>query len=273
MRACIWNCCVCCVFCATEARDTSDVGVELGKWRRVPAKLHSVMLHETDEKSDFVNFVFRMFVVRRYRPSVWQRLVPGIPAAGVPDWGFVKQAFKEAYEKEDLIFPGNYRPTILRAWRNARFVQLKTKSVPYLREEQTIRLLYTALPREELALYSQRPCPLTFGVMYDRLLSELSFLSGAFGEYGIKLMLDMLVLLGAVPPQAISRWPTACPGYAEKLAVLFPELPAALHLKALYWIHRQFSATFAFSFAESCAQLCWDHRRLSGSLDDQAFFE
>ena len=70
MRACIWNCCVCCVFCATEARDTSDVGVELGKWRRVPAKLHSVMLHETDEKSDFVNFVFRMFVVRRYRPSV-----------------------------------------------------------------------------------------------------------------------------------------------------------------------------------------------------------
>ena len=112
-------------------------------------------------------------------------------------------------------------------------------------------------------------CPRTFGIMYDKLHAELAPLPGVFGEYGIKLMLDMAVLLGAVPPAAISRWPVACPGYAETLAVVFPGLPAALHLQALYWVHRSFARTWRFQFPESCAQLCWDHRRQSWIVDDQ----
>ena len=81
-------------------------------------------------------------------------------------------------------------------------------------------------------------------------------------------MLDMLVMLGSVPREAISRWPVVCPGYQATLAVLFPGLDPGLHLQALYWVHRQLGHKWRFEFPESCAQLCWDHRRVHGSLND-----
>ena len=246
---------------ATQARDTSDVGVELPNWRRVPGALHFVMLHENLLPSDYLNFMFRMFVVRRYQPRVWQRLVPSIPAAGEPHWKLMLHALAEAYRLEDKIFHGNYRPCTLRG--HARSKQ------KHEREEHTLRLLYRALPTREIQDFASTACPRTFGVMYDKLHAELASLPGVFGDYGIKLMLDMLVLLGAVPPAAISRWPVACPGYTETLAVVFPGLPAALHLQALYWVHRDFGKTWRFQFPESCAQLCWDHRRGAGILPDR----
>ena len=43
---------------AAQARDTSDVGVQLRNWRPVPGRLHSVLLGEEDDDSDFFNFVF-----------------------------------------------------------------------------------------------------------------------------------------------------------------------------------------------------------------------
>ena len=72
------------------------------------------MLHENGLPSDYLNFMFRMFVVRRYTPGVWQRLVPGIPAAGEPRWKLVRHAFAEAYRLKEQIYCGNYRPAVLR---------------------------------------------------------------------------------------------------------------------------------------------------------------
>ena len=67
------------------ARDTSDVGVMLGMWMRNGAHaLHCVLVQEPGFASDYVNFMFRLFVLRRYRMDVWQRLVPAIPPIGEP---------------------------------------------------------------------------------------------------------------------------------------------------------------------------------------------
>ena len=239
------------------------------KWRRVRGALHCVLVEEKGCESDYLNFMFRMFVVRRYRVGVWQRLVPAIPAVGQPSWGRVRNAFKVAYDVEDRIFPHQYRPTTLRGYFDRRHEwQCAQQLEHHVREELTLKLLYRALPRREIHDFVSAACPRTFGAMYDKLREDLGHISGVFGDYGIKLMLDMLVFLGAVPPAAISRWPVACPGYQTTLAAIFPGLPETLHLQALYWVHRQFGRTWRLQFPESCAQLCWDHRRQAGSLDD-----
>ena len=173
---------------------------------------------------------------------------------------------------QEKIFPGNFRPVTLRGFYDARRVWQSAPRAKHLREEMTLRLLYEALPLRAIQSFAAAACPLTFGELFDQLRSNLEQLSGVFGDYGIKLMLDMLVLLGGVPATAISRWPVACPGYAETLAVLFPGLPPALHLQALYWVHREFGKTWFFQFPESCAQLCWNHRRRAGRLDDTIEF-
>ena len=85
---------------ATQARDTSDVGVELKQWQQVPGALHSVRLHEAEgrcqTKSDYLHFVFRVFVARRYHSTIWRRLLPAIPPAGKPNWKAVRQVFADA---------------------------------------------------------------------------------------------------------------------------------------------------------------------------------
>ena len=82
-------------------------------------------------------------------------------------------------------------------------------------------------------------------------------------------MLDMLVMQGSVPEWVLSRWPVDCPAYRSSLATLFPGLPVQDHLVALYWVHMELGKKWRFMFPESCAQLCWGHRRQSGALDDE----
>ena len=137
------------------------------------------------------------------------------------------------------------------------------------REIWTLKMLYVSLPEREIEEFTTAACPSTFAAMYDKLKANLGqCMSGVFGDYGIKAMLDMLVMQGSVPQWVLSRWPTDCPGYRIALATLFPGLPPADHLTALYWVHRELGKTWRFLFPESCAQLCWDHRRQTGALDD-----
>ena len=253
-----------------KVRDTSDVGVELRNWVRAPGALHCQLVGEEQLSGDFVNFVFRLFVVRRYHPQTWLRLVPGIPPAGEPDWKSLQYAFREAYSLDLPIFQTNFRPTTLHGhcdeagqWHCARQLE------KHKREELTLRLLYQALPRQEIQNYAAEACPRTFAAMIDKMEADLGRLRGVFGNYGIKIMLDMLVMTGSVPREAISRWPVDCPGYQATLAALFPGLDKSLHLKALYWVHRQLCGRWRFEFPESCAQLYWDHRRVNGTLKDR----
>ena len=126
------------------------------------------------------------------------------------------------------------------------------------------------MPRREIQDFAAEACLRTFAALVDALQKALGRLRGVWGDYNIKTMLDLLVLLGCVPPGAISRWPVACPGYQESFAVLFPGLKEEHHLKALYWVHRRLTrGVWRFQFPESAAQLCWDHRRLNGTLVDR----
>ena len=174
------------------------------------------------------------------------------------------------FGSEEKVFPHQFRPTTLRGYRDeAGVLKSVTRMTHEAREVLTLKLLYRALPRHEILDFVAAACPCTLGALYDKMKENLSLtLQGVFGDYGIKLMLDMLVLSGGVPPEALSRWPTDCPGYRNALATLFPRLPSAEHLRALHWVHRELGKTWRLQFPESCAQLCWDHRRQSGVFDD-----
>ena len=211
-----------------------------------------------------------MFVVRRYRPEVWQRLVPACPAAGTPAWLNMLSVFAKLFAEGCAVFPRNFRPTTLRSYVDASGRRQSVDGLSrQLREVTTLKLLYRALPRQEIEAFAAAASPDTFANMYDKVKMNLNMsLHGVFGDYGIKCMLVMLVLTGGVPPEALSRWPTDCPGYRSALATLFPGLPPAKHLQALYWVHVQLGKTWRFNLPESCAQLCWHHRRQQGALDD-----
>ena len=243
----------------------------LGFWIQAGSALHCVLADERNCKSDYANFVFRLFVLRRYRVEVWQRLVPAIPAAGTPTWSALRSTFKSLFCNEEKVFPHQFRPTTLHHYRDT--VDGKLKEVVWMtreaREVKTLQLSYQALPRREIENYATAACPCGFAAIYDKLRQNCEVLmQGVFGDYGMKLMLDLLVLTGAAPQETLSRWPVDCPGYRAPLATLFPGLPAKEHLRALYWVHRALRQTWPFEFPESCAQLCWDHRRMTGALDD-----
>ena len=260
----------------TEARDASDVGPELRVWRRAEGAPHFVLDDDVVERhvpSDYVNFIYRLFVMKRYRENVWVRLVPCIPAAGEPSWDKLREAFWDAYGGEAKLFKGNFRPTTLRGYHDSAGQWCGTENLQkHEREQVTLKALWEALPRREIELFALEACPRSFADMVDKMRANFVNLRGVFGEYNVKLMLDLLVLLGCVPQEAISRWPVACPGYQLTLARIFPGLTGGegSQLKALYWIHRQLTnGRWRFLFPESCAQLCWDHRRRNGSLDDR----
>ena len=236
---------------------------------RAPGARHCVLQGEEYADSDFLNFVFRLFAVRRYDGPMWRRLVPGIPPVGEPAWDTLQTQFREAYAIHAQIFQSNFRPGTMRGYvaPGGRFHGTYGLTRDE-REVLTLQLLYGALPRGAIQDFAAEACPRTFADMIDKMRVNFAPIRGVFGDYSIKVMLDMLVMLGSVPRDSISRWPTACPGYRRSLASLFPGLPEELHLLALYWVHRQLGRTWRFEFPESCAQLCWDHRRVTGSLSD-----
>ena len=138
---------------------------------------------------------------------------------------------------------------------------------PEDRELMTLRMLYEALPKREIEEFTRAACPSSFAAMYDTLRENLKQrMSGVYGGYGIKLALDVLVAQGSIPDSVLSRWPSDCPGYQASLATLFPGLQDTYYLQALYWVHMKLSEKWRLLFPESCAQLCWDHRRVSGNF-------
>ena len=230
--------------------------------------MHFIM--EGESGGNFLNYLFRMFVARRYRDGVWQRLVLAIPVSGRPTWAKLRDVFADVFAKGEKLFPGMFRPTTLKSYRPRLGGPEKstTGMKPEVREMWTLRMLYASLPEREIEEFTRAACPSTFAAMYDKMKTYLGLrVKGVFGDYGIKITLDVLVLQG-VPERVLSRWPVDCPGYRSSLATLFPGLPPAEHLTALHWVHMQMNKKWRLIFPESCAHLCWDMRRQSGCLDD-----
>ena len=133
------------------------MGVMLGMWTKAGSASHCVLVDEPpDCESDYVNFMFRLFVLRRYRPEVWQRLVPAIPPIGTPTWPAIRSALKSMFRQRKKVFPHQLRPTTLHHFRDKR--DGKKKDVVgwsrEAREVKTLQLLYQALPRSEIENYA-----------------------------------------------------------------------------------------------------------------------
>ena len=98
----------------------------------------------------------------------------------------------------------------------------------------TLKMLYASLPKREIEQFIGAACPSSFGAMYDSLKENLrQRVSGVFADYGVKCMLDMLVMQGVVPQWMLSRWPTDCPGYRGSQVALFPGLHFTDYRRAL----------------------------------------
>ena len=137
------------------------------------------------------------------------------------------------------------------------------------REVLTLRLMWDHLPSDTLDMYVKAPSAASFKTLYECMLDSIRAVStGILGDYQWKCVLDALVMSDFVADEHISMWPLG-PGTKSALRRLFPGLPVGLRLKALYWCHREL-ATIAggrLRFPESIMHLCWDERRVSGSLN------
>ena len=250
------------------ARDTADVGSFLPLFSKRVGQ-HYVMAGE--HGGDFRTFLFRMFVLRRYnRENVWLRLVPAIPTEGEPDWEDLGERLQSIFDEPGTVFSSSFRYTQCNKVRNKSGQwQSLVAACPSDREVALWRAVYAAVPTQACEAFAAEPSREHFGDMYNQLLANLQrFQRGAIGEYSVKCMLDMVVVLGAAPDWTVSCWPVACPGYTSGLAMLFPGLPTQARLQALYWVHMQLCLHWRFEFPESVAHLCWHHRRVTGQFDD-----
>ncbi len=137
----------------------------------------------------------------------------------------------------------------------------------------TCKLLWSCIPDASLDSYEARPSGERFAAFYDAMVARFrAHTSGMMGDHCVKCFLDLMVCSQVVPDHHLTRWPTSCPGYLAGLGKIFPTLPTERRLQALQFLHRELRVPEVggarFRFPESCMQLCWDHRREAGSLED-----
>ena len=137
------------------------------------------------------------------------------------------------------------------------------------RDVLTLKLLWQALPQPELRQYGRQPSTVTWVVFYDTFRSAVSeTMLGAYDDYMMKVTLDPLMAVAVVKDSHLSRWPTGCPGYKSFLTETYPNIDKTEYLACMQHIHWELSHLHNYHFGDTMAQLCWDHRRASGSLRD-----
>ena len=110
----------------------------------------------------------------------------------------------------------------------------------------------------------------TYAFLYDAIDSEVAARTkGIFGDYGLKLTLDILICSGRVDSAHISKWPMKCDGYPETMKRVFPNLPRGEWFNALLFIYRELAGSRSLMFPSVIMHLCWSKRRESGMLDDR----
>ena len=93
-------------------------------------------------------------------------------------------------------------------------------------------------------------------------------MKGAWGPYALKLILDILVVMGFISSAHICLWPVECEGYKKSMKGMFPNLDESEWLHAFHYIHLQLSHKFHCTFPEIIMHLCWKKRRADGKLVD-----
>ena len=166
----------------------------------------------------------------------------------------------------------NYYSSTLRSYSaDGRIWQGIAGLDPAARELLPLRLLWDSIPWQELADYRSDPSRDSFGVWYDKFWLNVGLRQkGAFGEYNMKLTLDLLICSKRVQEHHVSRWPTNCPGHHASMTALFPGMPKRQWYSAMLWLHRQVSPHHNLTFPNTFMHLCWEKRRQAGALNDHA---
>ena len=195
----------------------------------------------------------------------------------VPDFEEVEKAVNAAYEraeratpKESKLHGGLYRVTTLKNVSDdggLNFRDAPTDKVK--RDTAGIKLAWQALPKAVLVCYQENPSRDFFKAALLQFQANLANLQkGMMGDYMVKLMLDVVVMAGAVENGTISSWPAHCPAYLAAIPKLYPGIPTEDWFLAFSHWHHFIGSSRGMSLAQALAQLCWEERRKSGVLKD-----
>ena len=198
------------------------------------------------------------------------------PKAKQPNWKGLEKALESVYRKQRKgcsAHGGLYRHPKLRKYRMKKTEEWQKVNLKRMsrakRDVVTMKLLWQALPQPELRKYGRQPTSITWAAFYDAFRSAVSeTIAGAYDDYMMKVTLDPLIAVGVVKDSHLSRWPTGCPGYQAFLEQTYPNIDKSDYLACMQHIHWELSHLHNFNFCDTMAQLCWDHRRQSGSLHD-----
>ena len=221
-----------------------------------------------------MGWAFPAAAIFRYHnnPALWAEFVDKklIKPGKTPNWKALGELLEEKWATKGKVFGGLYHPPVLRSystnggttWRDPPFNLAK-------RDILAMQLLWEAAPSRELKAYEANPGMETFTDLYSEFKAKIQACTkGLVGNYGLKVILDLMVLGGWVCDAHLAMWPADCPGYISGLNHLFRRLPSTLRLNALLFVHRELNGKCALTFPESAAQLCWAKRRRAGSLRD-----
>ena len=232
--------------------------------------------HATDDGEVCTpRFMMICMAYRRYnRAGVWKTIIDAgaFPCGQEPVWDKLQGALRVVFEGGGPVLSGVYYPSTLRSYS---VDGINWSGVAGLdsaaREFLTLRILWDSIPRQELADYVSDPSRETFAAWYDKFMGNIGMRQkGAFGEYNMKLILDLLLCSKRMRDEHISRWPIHCPGYQAPMRTLFPGMPKKHWYTAMLWLHREVAPRHNLLFAETLMHLCWDKRRQAGALKDSA---
>jgi hypothetical protein len=98
-----------------------------------------------------------------------------------------------------------------------------------------------------------------FKKFYNKLRASIrGSVSGCFGEYGFKRLLDVIVVGAAVDRKHVADWPGNCPGYKTGLHKVFDSsLAVKQYTDALFTLHSYREDAQNLCVGETSMMLCW----------------
>ena len=272
-----------------SVKDTSDTSFFLDLHGSLP--IHSILI---------LALWFRHFGNMTLWAKFIQRGCLGVDRGREPDWALVEEVLTESWKARavpggDPVYSSLYRSRVLSEYcqplmegtdhafgsQPAVFKKVENlydnKKAISSTADRVKRDMVSMLSLYEAALhcapachgYSSHPCPATYEHLYDTIESQVGRRTkGIFGDYGLKLALDILICSGKVESAHITKWPMSCPGYEDTMKLVFPGLPKDKWFAAFLFLYREIGGIRKLKFPEVIMHLCWYKRRASGSLKD-----
>ena len=135
------------------------------------------------------------------------------------------------------------------------------------RETLAYKIMWSALPKTELAALSRDPNRVNFQRALEQfrhnLYGKQGLTKGKFNDYSLKMMLDALLVNKSIDRNIISTWPMNCPACKAQLPILFRHIKPSQYFKAACYLHYLVHARHHFHLGDTLVQLCWIEREVN----------